>query len=320
MSLRTGTELITLSVLLNKVSGIYGLLALLTGFSLSPLQFSMYIYSVIALVVTAYLSTYIRRQSPFHSLALAWFYIVDSIVNACYTAAFAVTWFLVVSQHHSGQGQVHGGPGNAGKTIDETAGFTSPEHNVSRVEVVATPAAGLRTGQDAVAMGVPGSLAGTANPSLGHAVLQPESMSSIVVISLLWAVRLYFMLVVMAYARSVLKQHLASSSDAQLPGARKPASASSRPNPFDPSTPEGQGWRGRLGRIMVAIGRGYWLGTDANEDDSWVLGVGGRFVRKDGAGPSNGVVERERRRRSGTDPPVPNPANLQVPRWQPGPS
>ncbi len=194
MSLRTGTELIALSLLLNKVSGIYGLLALLTGFTLSPLQLSMYIHSVAALVLTAYLATFVRKQSPFHCLALAWFYILDSIINACYTAAFAVTWFLVVSQHHRTNGPVNVGPGNAGKTIDETAGFTSPEHNVSHVEVVASPANGLKTGQDAVAFGVPGS---SADPSLGHAVLQPESITSIVVISLLWAIRMYFILVVM---------------------------------------------------------------------------------------------------------------------------
>ena len=321
MSLRTGAELITLSLLLNKLSGIYGLLALLTGFTLSPMQLSMYIYSVIALGTTAYLSSHIRRQSPFHSLALAWFYIIDSVVNASYTAAFAVTWFLVVSQH--GRNAV-AGPGNAGKTMGDAAGFTSPEYDVSHVDVVASPADGLGAGQDAVAMGVPSAPGGTANSGLGRAVLQPESITSIVVMSFLWAVRVYFVLVVMAFARSVLKQHVRSVYGMNSADSRK--APSSLPNPFDAATPEGQGWRARLGRIMVSIGRSYWLGVDSNEDESWALGVSGRFLRKDstemggggGGGGGGGVVERERRRRSGTDPPAPNPANLQVPTWQTG--
>ena len=70
MSLSTGASLITLSLLLNKVSGLYGLLALLTGYHLSPIQLSMYIYSLFALVLTALLVPHIRTQSPLHCLAL----------------------------------------------------------------------------------------------------------------------------------------------------------------------------------------------------------------------------------------------------------
>lgn len=320
MSLRTGAELITLSLLLNKVSGIYGLLALLTGFAISPLQLSMYIYSVFALVLTAYLANYIRKQSPFHCLALAWFYIIDSIINAGYTVAFAMTWFLVVHQHFSGDGAgVVAGPGSAGKMIDDTAGFTSPEHNVSHVDIVATPAQGLTTGQDAVAVGIPGVPAAAGGPGLGNAMLQPESIPSIIVICFLWAVRLYFIFVMMAYARAVLRQRLSESNDPHFSGS--PKASISPPSPsvdlFDRTTREGQGWRGRLGRIMVAVGRSYWLGRDAGDgDESWAMGVGGKINRKDASDVGDGVVERERRRRSGTDPPI--PTRLQVPRWKAG--
>lgn len=317
MSLRTGTELITLSLLLNKVSGLYGLLALLTGFALSPLQLSMYIYSVLALVLTAFLSPHIRKQSPLQCLALAWVYILDSAVNAVYTAAFAVTWFLVISQHHSdaATSSAVASSGGAGKTMDTAAGFTSPEFNVSHVDVVAAPAAGLLTGQDAVAVGSPGrSTSTTTNPSLGHGVLQPESVPSIVVISLLWAARVYFVLVVMAYASSVLRHHLRSMSVARPSSPSKAGVGDMGLNPFAIGTQEGQGWRGRLGRAMVAVGRSYWLGGD-EEDDSWADGLGGKF-RKTADVP--GVFERERRRRSGTDPPV--PTTLELPRWQTGSS
>ncbi|KAI9789990.1 MAG: hypothetical protein M1816_005604 [Peltula sp. TS41687] len=325
MSLRTGTELITLSLLLNKVSGIYGLLALLTGIALSPLQLSMYIYSVLALILTALLAPHIRKQSPLECLLLAWFYAIDSLINACYTAAFGVTWFLVISQHHSTHNEPISGPGGAGKTIDETAGFTSPEYNVSHVDIVVAPAKGLTTGQEAVAMGSPAaSMTATtaANPSLGHGVLQPESVPSIIVICLLWAVRFYFIFVVMAYARSVLRQY-ASTTIPSIPvptaPGRKPDPKNAVPNPFVRSRPEGRGWRGRLGRAMVAVGRSYWFGSE--DDDDWAAGLGVKFGHV-ARSEESGVLERERRRRSGTGPPPPPPVlpqpslGLEVPRFQ----
>jgi hypothetical protein len=90
MSLQTGATLITLSLLLNKVSGLYGLLVLVTGFHLSPFQLSMYIYSLVAFVLTAFLAPHIQKQSPLQCLALAWFYLIDSVINAAYTVFFAV--------------------------------------------------------------------------------------------------------------------------------------------------------------------------------------------------------------------------------------
>lgn len=103
-------------------------------------------------------------------------------------------------------------------------------------------------------------------------------------------------------------------------------------NPFR----ESGGWQGRLGRLMVAFPRAYWLGGDAGAGDEegvisggdvrWMEGMGGKF-RKGGNGAgtgtgngaagtegssaveSSGPLERERRRRSGTGPP---PPSLQV--------
>ncbi|KZF23241.1 DUF1753-domain-containing protein [Xylona heveae TC161] len=304
MSLRTGTELITLSVAINKVSAIFGLLAILTGVHLSPMQLSMYIYSLIVLSLMVFLAPAIRKQDPLRCLALAWLYILDSAINAAYTAAFGVTWFLVLSQQHSGSNAGEATPG--GKTMDDAAGFTNPKYNVSRVDVVATPAAGLTAGQDAVAIGQGNS------GSLGSGVLQPESVFSITLISALWAVRLYFVLVVMAYARSVIRQHVFMQSStsrnnkfyAPTPLAGTDDDGDMADNPFADGAPAGSGWQGRVGRAMVAIGRSYWLGGAAHDptDDVWARGMGGKFRR---TAETYGPVERERRRRSGTGPPAP---------------
>jgi len=308
MSLRTGVEMITLSMIFNKVTGFYGLLAILTGFTLNPTQLSMYIYSVAAVILIAFLIPHARKQSPLHCLALAWFYLFDTIINCVYTAAFAVTWFLTVSATDPDtEGGVPGiAPGSG--TINDTAGFTSPKFNVTEVNIVATPATGLAGGEEAVAIGAAATataIATAGNPSLGHGVQLAESMPSIVIIIMLMLIRLYFVLIMMAFARQVLRQYInASSSTRHLhvdgAGDEKPD------NPFAPTAPQGQGWQGKLGRIMVAVGKGYWLG--GAEDDEWARDVGKRFkapvVKSVADAP--GTLERERRARKGTGPPRPS--------------
>jgi hypothetical protein len=296
MSLRTGVEMISLSMIFNKITGIYGILAIFTGFSLSPLQFAMYIYSLGATVLLAFLVPHIRKQSPFQCLALAWLYLIDTVVNTAFTAAFAVTWFLAVSADHVTKGIPSSAPGSG--TIGDTAGFTSPKHNVSKVDVIASPATGAMAGQDAVAYGVPGSGAASAlNPSLSHGVGIEESIPSIMVVVLLTLIRVYFIFVVMAYARQVLRQHVYTRSNKQLT-LHTDGQADNVENPFESL----DGWRGKVGRVMVSIGRSYWLGHQG--DDDWAKGLDGRFRTKTASGPP-GTFERERRARSGTGPPAP---------------
>lgn len=290
--------MITLSLLLNKVSGLYGILALLTGYHLSSLQLSMYIYSIFALVLTAYLAPHIRTQSPLPCIVLACFYVLDSVINAAYTAAFAITWFLVLAQHSAGKAPK--GPG-AG-TISDTSGFTNPEFNVSSVEIVAAPGATPPAAVSAVPASAPAGQSG--NGTLTNAVLSSSSMNSIGIIVALWTIRVYFCVIMLAYARFVLRQHIAAVS-------QKSTSFSASENPFA-TVP---GWRGKLGRFLISIGKSYWLGSD--EDDAWMTGMGSKFRKSEESGialkkvEATGPAERERRRRSGTGPPPPPaPADL----------
>lgn len=296
--------MISLSMIFNKVTGFYGLLAILTGLRLSPLQLSMYIYSCGALVLLAFLMSHIRKQSPFHNLALAWFYLLDTVINTAFTSAFAVTWFLAVSADHSNTGIPKGAPGSG--TIDDTAGFTSPKVNASKVEVVVTPGKGITGGQEAVAYAAAsGAAAAAGSPSLGHAVGIEESVPSIFVVVVLTLIRVYFILVVMAYARQVLRQHVYSASSTKLHLHTDGAADTPGDNPFAEGSPEGQGWKGKLGRVMLSVGKEYWLGGQADED--WAKGLDGRFrATKMISGPP-GTLERERRARSGTGPPKPPP-------------
>lgn len=347
LSLQTGASLITLSLLLNKVSGLYGILAILTGYHLSPFQLSMYIYSLLALILTAFLGPYIRTQAPLQCLALAWFYVIDSLINAAYTAAFGATWFLVVSQHHLAAASA-GVESSAGISapgsgmVDDTAGFTNPKYNVSSV-AVGTGANGVSAsteGADAPA-GMDLSAAGMM-PTVSNGIRQPEGLQSILIIVALLTIRVYFSCVMLSFARQCIHQynsfeygyapapllsssrsHSRNSSAASsgsttgvLPSHHTPShsrshsSHSSRhghhsshshrhsrnlsllsrdevtdPNPFSPRRPEGQGWKGQLGRAMIIPARSFFLSPD--DDDtvnggSSSIGMTGRRVGRPG--------------------------------------
>jgi len=296
-------------MLINKLSGLYGILALITGYHLSSFQLSMYIYSIFGLFLTIYLAPHIRLQSPLQCLALAWFYVLDSVINAAYTVAFAVTWFLVIAPNNAGQGDKTGSLG--GETIRDTSGFTDPKFNVGNAE---TPQSGMTGGLDTVATAaaaaaVSGSSSAgvNGNGALETVVLDTQSMNSIGVIIALWTIRAYFCLIMLAFARMVLRQHMVSTGAKNISYTTASPNANLAENPFAESKPEGQGWAGKLGRFMISIGRSYWLASD--EDDSWMYGMKFRRSTEEGTMLSKieaGPTERERRRRSGTGPPLPS--------------
>jgi hypothetical protein len=275
-------------VIFNKVAGFYGLLAILTGLKLNPMQLSMYIYSVAALILIAFLVPHIRKQSPMQCLALAWFYMLDTIINCAYTIAFAITWIATISTKDSDTkgGVPDSAPGRG--TIDNIAGFASPKYNISKVDVIIAPASLT----DTVAIG-----------TIQHGFELAESIPSLIVIVLLTLVRIYFILITMAYARQVLRlyMHTASSAAAHLhtDGSSDP----DEENPFASNKPFGQGWSRRLGRAMVYFGKGYFL--DEPVQDDWVKSVNSRFRTPTKAVRPRDTFERERRARSGTGPPPP---------------
>jgi len=218
ISLQTATELITIFLVFNKLTGAYGLLAILTGYSLSALQLLTYIYSIAVLGLLFYLLRHIRRQTPLECLALAWLYVVDSIVNAGCTAAFAVMWFRRSDP----------------RTAKPPATTAAPD--------------------------------GVEPPHIGPV----DTIASLVFIVLFTTVRAYLSLVVMSYAQQVLQ--LASAPDH---GKEQRGEAQQLASPFAAGAPEGDGWRGRLGRLLVSVGRGYWL--ERQEDEAWAQDMHAKF-------------------------------------------
>ncbi|KAG7101294.1 Inositol phosphorylceramide synthase regulatory subunit kei1 like protein [Verticillium longisporum] len=237
ISLQNGTEMITLTLIFNKLTGFYGLLAILTGYSLSLLQFSMYIYSLGVLLVTAALLPHIRKQTPFECLALAWLYIIDTVLNAAYTTAFALSWFA-----HSTALERHPSPAD-GSSISANS---------------AVPDATLATGTPVVP-DVPGS-----TKHIGP----EESWTSLGLVIGFTVVRVYLALVVMAFAQQVLQR---VGESGWVPENRKVDAE----DLFARGTPEGEGWKGRLGRKMLSTGRSYWL--DESAHDEWAKNMSSKM-------------------------------------------
>ncbi len=265
--------MISLSLLFNKLAGLYGILALVTGYSLSFLQLSMYIYSLAALVLLCLLMSHIQKGSPLEMVALAWFYFIDTMLNGAYTAYFAISWFLTLSSAAVGKdANVLGA-----EIMSGTAGFRDADVN------------------KAIDGAVPSA---SGEQSLTNAVAFTESVPSVLLIVFFNAVRVYFAIVLFSYARQVLRQYI-SSKASQRTHLHMDGVADDLDGPFPEGSPLGGGWKGKLGRMMTSVGKDWWL-AGSREDEEWARNASKKFVT-----PKElpGTTLREQRARSGTGPP-----------------
>jgi len=94
LDLKTGVVLALLFALFNKVAGVYGLIAVLTGAGGSVAQLSLYIYSTVALVALAWGLNAVKREDPRSTLYFAHLFFADHILSTSWTIFFAVVWWL----------------------------------------------------------------------------------------------------------------------------------------------------------------------------------------------------------------------------------
>lgn len=210
-----------MTLIVNKLSGVFGVFGLLSGANITALQLSMYFYSLLVFTVICVLTPEIRKRLPFATLSFAYIYLIDSLINIAYTVAFGIHWFAVLSSTY---GSSDKGPAQLDTTQPPSAGNAT----------VAIPT-GVVDARDTVG------------------VMQPESATSIFVISLCWAIRFYLLVIVFAHAREVVRK-----------------SATPQEAPFEGSN-GGEGWKGKVGRALVSVGRGYfegegWMGYGKRRD------------------------------------------------------
>ncbi|TFK39953.1 Inositolphosphorylceramide synthase subunit Kei1-domain-containing protein [Crucibulum laeve] len=127
LDLKTGVTVALLFALLNKVAGVYGLIAVLTGAGGSFAQLSLYIYSAIALVALAWGLRAVKEEDPKQTLYFAHLFFADHVLSTSWTVFFALVWWLWTP--HDGQRQASSA---AQKQIMESGNITM--HHLSDAE------------------------------------------------------------------------------------------------------------------------------------------------------------------------------------------
>ncbi|KAH6916008.1 Inositolphosphorylceramide synthase subunit Kei1-domain-containing protein [Coprinopsis sp. MPI-PUGE-AT-0042] len=118
--IKTGVTLGLIFTLLNKVAGVYGLIAMLTGAGGSFAQLSLYIYSVFALALLVWGLLSVQREDAQHTLYFAHAFFADHIFSTSWTVYFAVDWWYW--EPHDGTALP---PSPAQKAIIEVANLTA---------------------------------------------------------------------------------------------------------------------------------------------------------------------------------------------------
>ncbi|KAJ6573805.1 Inositolphosphorylceramide synthase subunit Kei1-domain-containing protein [Mycena vulgaris] len=93
LDLKTGVTIALLFALLNKVAGVYGLIAVLTGAGGSFAQLSLYIYSVLGLIALGWGLQVVKAEDARQTLYFAHLYCADYVLSTSWTAYFAVMWW-----------------------------------------------------------------------------------------------------------------------------------------------------------------------------------------------------------------------------------
>jgi len=101
LDLKTGVQISLLFALLNKVAGVYGIVALVTGAGGTLAQLSLYVYSVAALVALIWGMRAVNEEDPKRTLYFAHLFFSDHILNTVWTVYFAVQWWFYTP--HDGQ-------------------------------------------------------------------------------------------------------------------------------------------------------------------------------------------------------------------------
>ncbi|EIM86854.1 DUF1753-domain-containing protein [Stereum hirsutum FP-91666 SS1] len=94
VDLKTGVTIALLFALLNKVAGVYGLIAVLTGAGGSAAQLSLYIYSVLGLIALAWGLKAVNEEDPKRTLYFAHLFAADHVLSTAWTVFFGVTWWI----------------------------------------------------------------------------------------------------------------------------------------------------------------------------------------------------------------------------------
>ncbi|KAF9480509.1 DUF1753-domain-containing protein [Pholiota conissans] len=180
LDLKTGVTIALLFALLNKVAGVYGLIAVLTGAGGSFAQLSLYIYSVLALVALAWGLRVVQEAHAKKTLYFAHLFFADHIFSTSWTVFFALVWWLWTP--HDGRQQAN----------------SSAQQDMMNLGNSSTP-----------------HLTPEQRKAAAMAIWNHEKGLALAVIIVAWVFKIYFALLVYSYA-----MHLRKGSYRSLPLSR----------------------------------------------------------------------------------------------------
>jgi len=180
LDLKTGATLVVLFAVLNKVAGIYGLIALLTGAGGNAAQLTLYIYSALALIGITWGIRAVNDENPKHMLYFAHTFFADHILNTIWTVYFAVHWWLYTP---------HDGRRNANSPAQQALidGYIGEHQSMSEAERIAA----------------------------AERVWHSEKAQALTIIILGWLIKFYFAALLYSFAH-----HLRRGSYRSLPLSR----------------------------------------------------------------------------------------------------
>lgn len=121
IDLKTGVTIALLFALLNKVAGVYGLIAVLTGAGGSFAQLSLYIYSVIALIALVWGLRAVKDVCTAYLAfpSLSHLYVSRKIPSRLYTLPISLQQTTSSQRHGQSFSRLSGGSGHLTMAVDK---------------------------------------------------------------------------------------------------------------------------------------------------------------------------------------------------------
>ncbi|KZP05486.1 DUF1753-domain-containing protein [Athelia psychrophila] len=193
LDLKTGVTVSLMFALLNKVAGVYGLIAVVMGAGGSFAQLSLYLYSVITLGGLIWGLRIAREEDAKRMLYFADLFFADHVLSTVWTVFFVVVWWVYTP--HDGRRTANSA---AQEQIAQDGAGGGPNTNMTEAQRTAA----------------------------AHLMWDTEKGMAAAVISLSWLTKIYFAMLIYSYA-----VHLRKGSYCSLPSTRfaEAAAASAAP-------------------------------------------------------------------------------------------
>ncbi|WFD00030.1 hypothetical protein MYAM1_002776 [Malassezia yamatoensis] len=186
LDIKVGSQILTLFSLFNKIAGFYGIIAIFQGGTIA--QLSLYIYSIATIPVFIWGLKVISDEKPGNVLRYAHIFILDQMISTGWTFLFALWWYVYAahdgkpvsnSSHQAGLMTLIENLESEYRTPEEMAKYRHQSYDPSTPD---GQKEALRRSQAA------------------NAIWKEERSFAMIVLIGGWMIKLYFALVLYAYA------------------------------------------------------------------------------------------------------------------------